>query len=108
MPGEISASTLGFDVIFVVDFCSNLILHCLAWLHSTDAQSICVSEDKNEALENGQEIKFCVTYKHLGVEITNEGTLDTAIKERNLLENKVVTVLNGTLWDRNIDSNNKY
>ena len=65
-------------------------------------------EEINETtLENGQDIKCCVKYKYLGVEITNEGTLDTAIKERNLLEKKAITVLNGVLWDRNINSSNK-
>ena len=53
-------------------------------------------------LENEQEIKFCAIYKHLGVEITNERTLDTAIKEQNLLGKKAITVLKGILWDRNI------
>ena len=46
-------------------------------------------------------------YKYVGVEITNGGMLDTAIKERNLLRKKTITVLNGLLWDRNINSSNK-
>ena len=62
---------------------------------------VCVGgEQRNLTLEIGQEIKCCVKYKYSGVDITNQETLDTAIKQRNLLE-KVLPVLNGILWDRN-------
>ena len=40
-------------------------------------------------------MKRCAKYKYLGEEITNEGTWETATKERNLLEKKLITVLNG-------------
>ena len=60
-----------------------------------------------ETLENGQEIKCCAKLKYPGVEITNEGTLGTAIKERKLQGKKAITVLNEILWDRNINSSNK-
>ena len=49
----------------------------------------------------------CVKYKYLEVEITNEGTLDIAIKEQNQLGKKVITILSRILWDRNINSSNK-
>lgn len=35
-------------------------------------------------LVNGQRIKNCQTYKYLGVNITNDGTLVDAIKNRNI------------------------
>ena len=35
------------------------------------------------------------------IQITNERTLDTIIKERKLLGKKATTVLNGILWNRN-------
>ena len=54
-------------------------------------------EQRNLKLENGHEIKCCAKYKYLGVETTNEGTLDTAMKERNLSREKVIAVLNGML-----------
>ena len=44
--------------------------------------------------------------KYLWVQITNEGTLDTTIKEWSLLGKKT-TVPNRTLWDRNINNNKR-
>ena len=68
-------------------------------------ESTCVGgEQQNLTLKNGQEIKCCTKYKYLGVEVTNRGTLDTAIKERNPLEKKLITVLKGIPWDRNINN----
>ena len=57
---------------------------------------MCVGgEQRHLILESRQEIKCCAKYKYLGVEITNEGMLDTAIKERNLLGKNNITVPNG-------------
>ena len=59
---------------------------------------MCVGREQRKlTLENGQEIKCYIKHKFLGVEITNEGTLDTAIKERNLPGKKAITTLNGML-----------
>ena len=56
-------------------------------------QNTCLSEGgtmkiekwANGKIENGQDITCCAKYIYLGVDITNEGTLDTSIKELNLL-----------------------
>ena len=50
---------------------------------------MCVGgEQRNLTLENWQEINCCAKYEYLGMEITNEGTLDIAIKKQNLLGKK--------------------
>ena len=77
-------------------------------ININQTENICVGGEKsNLTLESGQEIKCCAKYKYLGVDITNKGTLYTTIKERNLLGKKTITVPDGILWDRNINSSNK-
>ena len=59
-------------------------------------------ESKDLILEDGQKIKSCDCYKYLGVIITMDGSLDTAIKERNMLGRKAISALNSILWDQHI------
>lgn len=64
-------------------------------------------QQQNLHLENGQHIKQCEKYKYLGITLTNNGSLDDAIRERNTQGRKAITLLNGILWDKNISRENK-
>jgi len=64
-------------------------------------------EQKDLVLNNGQQIKHCQEYKYLGMKITQNGTLDGTIRDRNLQGRKAIALLNGILWDKNINKNNK-
>ncbi len=58
-------------------------------------------------LEDGQHIESCEQYKYLGVNLTSDGKLDQAIRDRNLLGRKAIAMLNGILWDQRISKDNK-
>lgn len=58
--------------------------------------------------EGGQQIKYCDKYKYLGLNITQDGTRDMAIKERNTQGRKTIAALNGILWDQHILKTNKH
>lgn len=60
-------------------------------------------------LEEIQEIiKSCKEYKYLGLHITQDGTLDEAIRRRNIQGRKSIGLLNSILWDRSISKTNKH
>jgi len=59
-------------------------------------------------LEDGQIIKNCKDYKYLGMKITNDGTLDQTIKERNIQGRQAISMMNGILWDQQISKQNKH
>ena len=52
---------------------------------------------QNIALENNKIIKHCKEYKYLGMKITQDGTQDKAIKERNSQGRKAISMINGIL-----------
>lgn len=56
-------------------------------------------------LEDGKKIKHCEEYKYLGMKITQNGTLDATIKERNIQGRKSISMMNGILWDQTISKN---
>lgn len=58
-------------------------------------------------IADGTLIKNCQKYKYLGVEISQEGTLDSAIRERNAAGRRAIGMLNSIIWDRNIRKENK-
>jgi len=58
-------------------------------------------------LATGHTIKHCSEYKYLGVKISKAGTLDEAIAERNVQARRAISILNNTLWNKNIHTNNK-
>lgn len=59
-------------------------------------------------LNNGQRIKYSENYKYLGLEITDDGKLDQAIRNRNTLGRRAITRLNSILWDQHISKSNKH
>lgn len=63
---------------------------------------------QNLLLEDGQIIRSCENYKYLGMHISNSGTLDYAIKERNTQGRKAIAMLNSILWDQKITRRNKH
>ena len=58
--------------------------------------------------EHQKIIKCCQKYKYLGMNITQDGTLDEAIRERNIQGRKAISLLNSVLWDKNISKSNKH
>ena len=77
-------------------------------INTNKTEYMCIGgEQQDLILEEGKKIKCCTKYKYLGMQITNDGLLDTAIKERNQLGRNAITVLNGILWDRSINNKNK-
>jgi len=64
-------------------------------------------EQRDLQLNNGLVIKRCTEYKYLGMKLSHNGTLDEAIKDRNTQGRKAISLLNGVLWDRNINRENK-
>lgn len=64
-------------------------------------------EQRDLVLNNGQKIKQCSEYKYLGMTLSQDGSLDQAIKERNILGRRAISLLNGILWDKNINKKNK-
>lgn len=64
-------------------------------------------EHRDLIIENGQRIKQCKEYKYLGIKISQNGTLDEAIRERNMQGRKAIGMLNSILWDKNISKENK-
>lgn len=74
----------------------------------TKTECMCIGgTPQNIALEDGGEIKHCEEYKYLGLKITRNGTLDTAIKDRNTQGRKAIAMMNGILWDQTISKTNK-
>ena len=58
-------------------------------ININDTENMCVGgELRNLMLEYVQKINCCEKYKYLGVNIINEGTLDTAIKNETFWERK--------------------
>lgn len=64
-------------------------------------------EQKDLVLNNGQKIKQCSEYKYLGMKLSQNGSLDQAIKERNIQGRKAISLLNGVLWDKSVNKTNK-
>lgn len=58
-------------------------------------------------LEDGRQINHCQEYKYLGMKLTHDGTLDTAIKDRNIQGRRAISMMNGILWDQSISKTNK-
>jgi len=58
-------------------------------------------------LATGHTIKHCSEYKYLGVKISKDRTIDEAIAERNVQARRAISMLNNTLWNKNIYTNNK-
>jgi len=65
-------------------------------------------EHRDLKIQNDQIIKHCDSYKYLGMTITSDGNMDTAIDERNTQGRKAISLLNSILWDQNISNNNKH
>lgn len=57
--------------------------------------------DKNYR-RDGESIKHCQTYEHLGMNITDNGTTDYTIKDRSTNGRKSITMLNSILWYQKI------
>lgn len=58
-------------------------------------------------LKSGQRIKTCQKYKYLGVNITNDGTLDDAITDGHIQGRRAASMLNNSLFDQKITKNSK-
>ncbi|XP_044766437.1 uncharacterized protein LOC123322558 [Coccinella septempunctata] len=65
------------------------------------------NSDPNLALSSSQFIKHCNAYKYLGLRISKDGSLDGAIRERNTLGRRAISMLNSVLLDKNISKENK-
>ena len=71
-------------------------------------EKMCIEGDnQNIVLEDEREIKCCSDYKYIGLRITNDGTLDEAIKKRNTQRRQAICMLNSILWNQNISKENK-
>lgn len=53
----------------------------------------------NQQDTNGQDIKCCTNYLFFGLKITQNGTVNKAIKERNMHKQKTIELLNSKLSD---------
>ena len=51
--------------------------------HRKNRKNVYRRRQPNIVLEDEREIECCSDYKYLGLRITNDGTLDEVIKERN-------------------------
>lgn len=75
----------------------------------TKTKYMCIGGTQQDLmLEDGRTLKSCSKYKYLGLNITNDGTLDEAIKERNVQGRKAIRMLNTILWDQKISKENKH
>ena len=71
-------------------------------------KSMCIGgTPQNIILEDGKVIGHCDHYKYLGVNITQDGRLDAAIKNRNIQGRRAISMMNGILWDQTISKANK-
>ncbi|CAG9840007.1 unnamed protein product, partial [Diabrotica balteata] len=52
-------------------------------------------------------IKHCCDYKYLGITISQDETLEKAIREINTSGRKAIIMLNNILWDQSISKRNK-
>lgn len=70
---------------------------------------MCVGGTQQDLIleEQHQIIKHCNKYKYLGMTITQDGTTEQAIQERNTQGRRAISLLNNILWDQNISKNNK-
>lgn len=69
---------------------------------------MCVGGQQQDLILNdGKCIKQTKKYKYLGAQITNDGTLDETIKDRNIQGRRSIAMLNGVLWDKGITTKNK-
>ncbi|XP_044749542.1 uncharacterized protein LOC123310188 [Coccinella septempunctata] len=66
-------------------------------------ESMCIGgTPQNITLEDGTQISHCTEYRYLGMKLTHDGTLDAAIKDRNVQGRKAISMMNGILWDQSI------
>lgn len=71
-------------------------------------EKMCIGgEEQDIVLEDGRTIQCCSEYKYFGLKLTGDGTLDEAIKERNVKGRKSISIMNSILWDQNISKDNK-
>ncbi|XP_063924692.1 uncharacterized protein LOC135138644 [Zophobas morio] len=63
---------------------------------------------QNIILENNKIIKYGNEYKYLGMKITQDGTQDKAMIERNSQGRKAISMINGILCDPHISKANKH
>ncbi|XP_044760889.1 uncharacterized protein LOC123318344 [Coccinella septempunctata] len=72
-------------------------------------ESMCIGgTPQNITLEDGTQISHCTEYRYLGMKLTHDGTLDAAIKDRNVQGRKAISMMNGILWDQSISKSNKH
>ena len=60
---------------------------------------------QNQILENCQRIQNYQNYTYLGVNITNDGTLEDSIKDRNIQRTKDLAMLIIIIWNQKITKN---
>lgn len=78
-------------------------------VNMSKTEYMCIGGTQQDmTLEDGRTLKSCSKYKYLGLSMTNDGTLDEAIKERNVHGRKAIRMLNTVLWDQNISKENKH
>lgn len=65
-------------------------------------EKMCIVKQQHINLEDRRKIHCCEECKYLGIKLTRGGTLDKAIKERNIQGKKAILMINGILWDQYI------
>lgn len=69
-------------------------------VNSTKTKYMCIDRTPQDLMtEDGRNLESCSNCKYLGVDITQNGALDNALKERNIQNKKAIKSLNNILWD---------
>ena len=76
--------------------------------NTNETEYMCIGGQQQDLVLNDEiTIKHCYDYEYLGTNISCDGTLDEAAKDRNAARRKAITLLNSILWDQTINKPTK-